>query len=427
MKKILIFFLIVTSFNIFAANSVDEISIQYYKNIRGMGMGNTYVTSASDESVLLYNPAMLNYIDRYKFSLFGLAVGMNDEGKDVIGTMIDVSNDISDGSFEDNDWNNDGKVDDSDQFKYLKDKQSEINNLSLNGYFGDFTGLINKNFGIGLFAYSNINKLAIVNPVNPTVIANMSLNVEAPIGIATKIGPFSFGASIRYLNYINFDSKLTSNKLISAQNVNDSKAMFSLLGATKNEGFGLDFGGLIGNDKFKLGFALQDAYTKVDTWRDSEEVNINGHPTNSGNYVTYYIGEHTVTPNLRAGISIKPSKWLQLSGEVENLLNKDMNNDGEDDTNIYKKLHLGSEISMFPHSINLKLRAGINQGYGTYGFYVQPLRFMERAPLFLKVVLLPLWILNDVEFEYADFTEELSPHVGVKPNHMQALSFTLRF
>lgn len=427
MKKILIFFLIVTSFNIFAANNNDEISIQYYKNIRGMGMGNTYVTSASDESVLLYNPAMLNYIDRYKFSLFGIAAGMNDQGKDVLDTMSDVSNDISSGDFEKKDWNNDGTVDDSDQFKYLKDKQSKINNLSLNGYFGDFTGLINKNFGIGLFAYSNINRLSIVNPVDPTIIANMSVNVEAPIGIATKIGPFSLGASIRYINYINFDSKLPSNKLTNAQNVNDDKAMFALLGTTKNEGFGVDLGGLIGNDKFKLGFALQDAYTKVDTWQDSEELDANGHSTNSGNYVTYYIGEHVVNPNLRVGVSINPSKWLQLSGEVENLLNKDMNNDGEDDTNIYKKIHLGSEISLFPHFINLKLRAGLNQGYGTYGFYVQPLRFMSRAPLFLKVVLFPLWMLNNVEVEYADFTEELSPHVGVKPNHMQALSFTLRF
>jgi hypothetical protein len=54
--------------------------------------------------------------------------------------------------------------------------------------------------------------------------------------------------------------------------------------------------------------------------------------------------------------------------ELKNLTNTDLDADGEKDDNLYKKIHFGASSMVFNNKwIKLDLRAGLNQGYPTYG------------------------------------------------------------
>ncbi|OQY08764.1 MAG: hypothetical protein B6I28_04220 [Fusobacteriia bacterium 4572_132] len=438
LKIILLFSIILSS--IAFAEEDDKITGTYYRNIRGMGMGNSYTTSALNEAALLYNPAMLNYLKKSKWSIFSPGFGINTDGMDSLPYLEEIISDVNDGKLD--------TMNEAEIFNYIKNKQNEMNNKMINGYAGNFTGILMKNIGMGVFVYGDINKAGIENPVNPKLILDSSINVDVPIGIATKIGPFRIGASARYINYLKTNAEITS-----ADFLNPSEQMF---GATKHEGFGINLGSVIGGDKFRIGIAMQDAFTKIDVWEDSKTVYPEGHEKQGkvipddeldnrilidnyfsnedldGNseiprYTTYYKGEQKVMPNLRIGMAMYPKKWLQLSFDYENLLNEDMDGDGSPDDNPYKKIHVGSEISMLSDTFNLKFRLGINQGYPTMGVYAQPLYFMGKAPTWVKIVLFPAYLMHEFEFELVDYTEELGPYAGMKPNHIKALGFSLRF
>ncbi len=437
-KLILLICLLISSITF--AKEDDEINGTYYRNIRGMGMGNSYTTSALNEAALLYNPAMLNYLKKTKWSVFSPGFGINADGMDSLSYLKEIIDDIGDDKLS--------EMNESEIFNYIKEKQKDMNNKMINGYTGNFTGILMKNIGFGVFAYGNIDKAGIENPVNPKLILNSSLNMDVPIGISTKFGPFRVGASARYINYLKTNAEITTTDFM-----NTSMQMF---GATKHEGFGINIGSVIGGDRFRIGIAMQDAYTKIDVWEDSKTVYPKGHPKQGKiipddeldeseliakyfsnedlnedyeipRYSTYYKGEQKVMPNLRVGMSIYPKKWLQLSADYENILNEDMDGDGSPDDNPYKKIHIGSEISILQDTFNLKLRLGINQGYPTMGVYAQPLYFMGKAPTWVKVVLFPAYLMREFEFELVDYTEELGPYAGMKPNHIKALGFSLRF
>ena len=72
------------------------------------------------------------------------------------------------------------------------------------------------------------------------------------------------------------------------------------------------------------------------------------------------------------------------------------------DTSFFKKTHLGLEKSVLFDIV--KLRGGLNQGYVTAGFGID------------------VWL---VKFNYAYYTQELGPEIGMEPlkTHVFDLSF----
>lgn len=413
MKKILISLGLITfTLSTFAADLTTSVSP--YKNTRGMAMGNTYVSSAIDETALLYNPAMLNVIEKHKFSLASVSAGLK------VKEALEVSDVLSElgkamgtgGKIEkiDNDPSKTPSQKSEEKLTYINDQLNKIINKDVNGYIGNFTGFVVPNFGLGIFSYANVNKMNVVIPAAPELQLDATFVIaDAPIGFATEFGPLSVGVSARYINNVSFKKSLASSDLLTGTSDSSDKKLSALLGLTKNEGFGVNIGTSLNVDTLRLGLSVQDIYSKIGVWKDSPELDAYGHETNSGKYVTYYEGEKTINPNLRAGFAWTPTDWLLIAGDVENLLNKDMNGDGEDDKNIYKKIHLGSELKVFDWGsfLGLTLRGGFNQGYGTYGGALKA-----------------LWIF---ELEYASYTEESGGTVGTKPNEIDSLAFTIRF
>ncbi|MBP6408960.1 MAG: hypothetical protein KA277_09520, partial [Fusobacteriaceae bacterium] len=93
--------------------------------------------------------------------------------------------------------------------------------------------------------------------------------------------------------------------------------------------------------------------------------------------------------------------------ELKNLTNTDLDADGEKDDNLYKKIHFGASSMVFNNKwIKLDLRAGLNQGYPTYGFGTE--------------------MFSLVNLDYAYSTRELGPHIGMKEETLHSITIDFR-
>jgi len=421
MKNIILFLL----FSLMATYvAAEDYIVGQYKNVRSMGMGGTAVVAGLDESALIYNPALLKVMKGHKILFPGIAVMPNADSKDLMDSIQDLKDDIDkvegdqnmlellkayiDGVTVDNiDSNGDGIADDSDIINANKRK---IPNQYLQVYFSSFVGFVKEGMGFGVFTNARSSKIGLTgNKVNPSIIINGDGTVEVPFGVAFKLfNKLNIGASVRYIESARLNKELHYTELsdLSQDNLS-TEGQLSIMGVEKARGVGFNFGAVMEFNKLNFAMSLQDPFTKLQT---SKYVLKTGSTTE---YKEKDLDKKSLPANLSIGLSNKPYKEdgsktrLFWAVELQNLLNKDLNNDGFDDDNFYKKIHAGAEFTLLDTALlDLSLRGGLNQGYPTFGAAV-------------KFIL--------VELEYAYFTEELGSHLGLDKNKVQSLALNVRF
>ena len=420
-KKILT---LLTFFSFSALSFAGDYIVGQYRNVRSMGMGGTNVTTALDEAALIYNPALLKILKKHKLLIPGFADFANSNSKDLYNDFNDFLDDLDKVNGDQNtlyllqayidgttlstvDINGDGIVNDSDIVNANKRK---IPNEYLQMQMSTFAGFITEGFGFGVFGTFRSNQIGLTgNKVNPSVTVNADGTLEIPVGLAFKIfDKINLGASVRYIQSAKVKKELYYTDISDlTQDGLSTEGELSILGAEKAQGIGVNLGAVVELNKLNIGIGLQDPFTKLQT---SKYVLKNGSTTE---YEEQDLEKKSLPTILSVGISNKPyndegkKNKLFWAVEMQNLLSKDLNDDGHDDTNLYKKLHLGAEYTVFESRLfDLSLRGGLNQGYPTVGTSIS---------------------LAFLEVEYAYFTEELGSHLGMNKNEVHSLALNARF
>jgi hypothetical protein len=188
------------------------------------------------------------------------------------------------------------------------------------------------------------------------------------------------------------------------------KAVFSALNdeaALHGVGLGIDLGLIARIGSFRLGVSVRDVGGTPIIYKTSPfSAVMSSLGTNlvfpEGNAV----GETYMIPmSINAGIAYKPG-WGDSGGPVDLILHaevQDLAELFEADRDLWTHLHIGAEVSLWDR---IALRAGLNQGYLTFGVG------FDLFYAFLDI---------------AYFTRELGESLGEEPSSGFALEFALRF
>lgn len=287
--------------------------ISYGQNIRAHGMGGVRVASGYEATVLLWNPAALNYSKGLRLDLFGLGMGTNG-----------VQNASA--------YSNLGTISDLNDLGPLYGKPLWT---GLNGY----AALSVPNVGFAVFNEGYLD-LEFNNPAFPemnvkyyndygySMGAALPLGAGASIGVAVKRITRSGGVRSVGADLLNgFDSSTVA-------------AMFTDEGV----GYGLDAGFM-----FKAPVPFSPTFSLA--WQNIGRTE-------------FQLTKGTVTPdgirdNLTMGMTVNGD--VGVAGMAAGVEYRHIGLQGEQ---LGKKLHMGAEVSL----LNMDFRAGFYQGYTTYGF-----------------------------------------------------------
>ncbi len=329
-----------------------------FKGIRPLGMGNAFTTVADDENALFYNPAGLNDIEGYggieilnplaEFSQVGLDA--YSDFKDIDSTNVIAVTDLLG--------------------KYIGERFSLRTSL--------FPNITSHNFGLGAIGQLSFSG-EVRNRINPQVMVDGKGDVGGVIGFAYGFSgkKVQVGAALKYLKRNRFQNTYYATD-IADENFDPVEDFNDLRKA------GSGFGGDIGV-KVNPAFLLKPSIGLV--------------VQNVGDLDLGDAGE--VPQQINVGISMHPDFWILKSTIAFDVIDITRNVEGEDD--FYKRVHMGGEIR-FPYV--LSLRAGINQGYPSFGATVD------------------LWV---IKIAYAYYKEELGVVVGQKDDERHVAQLVIGF
>lgn len=283
------------------------------KSVRALGMGNAYTAVVRDRYALVYNPAGLNMVEGYYFTVFDLGGGLN--GEEALTTIQDIS----------------GASDLSGTLDALYDKRLWI------GYGGN-TAIYMKNFGAMYFLDGSLDPY-LENPTFPTYTINYFNDLGYSAGISFGVTEaFAFGLSFRRMDRTGGSIPVGVETLQSL----DGNAIADEAQRT-GTAHALDFGALW--------------YLPTPT-----PSRISFVYKNLGNTTFKATGTTTTAPqSIEAEMIVGWSMDIDVPGLTitPSVDYKHINKD----VPLGMKMHMGLEIDL----PLLTLRGGLNQGYTTYG------------------------------------------------------------
>lgn len=341
-----------------------------YKSPRAMGMGGAYVAVGGRTDTLFYNPAGLGYmpVDKgWEVNILGLT---GEFGK----KPLDFAEDMQD-AFDTGDVDGDGESDD--------DELRAVNNVLAN-YMGDNLHLrlsefvsLGKKTGPVAFAFGGLMTLRLDGMTHQGFGSNglLEVNADAHYG---GIGGLSYemsrglyiGASMKYLYREALIHTFTAREIIENQDNLEEYIIDDLRKSDSAIGFDT---GVIYNI-----YGLSSLYPSVG-------LSI----MNIGDMDFGDAGDIPMTVNI--GFAVRPEipvfHSLIIGLDYADLLN---NYDQDDD--IGKRLRFGGELQLFDKRlISMAVRAGIYQGYPSFGTDIRLLIF---------------------ELSYVTYAEEVGAYAG---------------
>lgn len=282
--------------------------------IRSLGMGGVYITVVKDTDVLFYNPAALTKIEGLNWQLFNIGVGTN---KDTFESV--------------------------DNLRTLTDSSSPS---EYNRYFGKKLGAkLNAKsafampyFGFAAFENGTLSA-TLHNPAYPTFDTTFLNDYGFLVGGAVDLGSgLSFGATVKRISRWGGQKDIGIGHLVSGQN-RELLEQFK----TKGTGHGLDASlmysapvpfnptlAVVWQDIGQTSFARTDGTENIPMIKDNLSVGV---------------GTNVDLPGLDWSTSLEMRHLTDSSEQIG------------------KKVHVGTEVSL----PLIDLRAGMNQGYQTYG------------------------------------------------------------
>lgn len=336
-----------------------------YRGVRPLGMGDAFTALANDENAVFYNPAGLGHVDEWRVNILNPKMEI---GQSTLDFYSDASN--------------------------LKSGDTVGATNLLRKYVGKhlyanvsvYPNFTKKNFSVGGFGGGSLN--AEVNtPTYPTMTADMSMTGGATLGLARQWmeDRVSLGVSAKYLVRQRAIKTFTPIDFASSNTSYD----FSK-NAVNGSGVGIDLGGVYSfpnmpDWKPRVGAALQNI-GDVDF----------GKVTNAGKNV-----DNKAFMSLNVGGAVTRKLWIMDTTFAADY--RDLANNTSNDSDMAKRLHLGVEAK-FPRL--LSLRAGINQGYPSFGVGIS------------------LWL---VKFDYAYYSEEVGAYAGQREDARHVAQLSIGF
>jgi len=280
---------------------------------RCFAMGGTCASHVRGASALFFNPAALARVEGFDFTIAEIQTGVSKDA-------VDFSSQLQGTAFTTTDLNK----------LYGKTLTAEVTARS---------GFVMPNLGFGVFSNSNTH-MQFNDPTFPTFKMNFISDYGYILGGAFSLGgQASLGASMRYTKRWGGEEDINMASLIGASTNTLASNNFINHGV----GHALDIAAMT-----TLNHPLKPTVSLV--WQD---VGVTTYNMTSGvkNPPSQY-------DNLILGIAL-PQEYgiVSFTHAIEY---KFIRTEGYD---FFKKIHLGTEASIGP----LDLRAGINQGYITYG------------------------------------------------------------
>jgi hypothetical protein len=332
-------------------------------NVAQMGMGGLTTVVASNAHTLFYNPGMLT---RQKFAFeVTVPIGLDND-------LLPMASFIND---HQEDFQNFESLTPAEQNEFLEDSQ-EFDNKWVGTSMSPFVGLSWKNFGIGGYFNTNANLKLDQGVLVPAI--GMRGYGDATVGVGfgktLEVGrnDVGVGVTLRYLERYSIPTeRISATEAASAGDI--IQTMFDELESPAT-GFGIDVGAVqtleIGDAGAGKGLdvaaVIKDLYGSID-------------------------GEY-VKPNLQAGVMYHGTsggfllRRFDVGLEFTDLFNRA-------GASFWQKINAGTEMSVIGGL--LTARAGIHQGYPTYGLGV---RFLV------------------VKLDVARFTRELGTAPGQEPD-----------
>lgn len=332
----------------------------FYKGIRPLGMGGAFTAVADDENAMFYNPAGLNKIE---------ALG----GVDILNPYFEYSKNTLD-FFKDLGDVEDAQTD-TEQAQLAADLLEKWFGKHLHLRTGLFPSATFHNFGVGVLGQASFDG-EVHNPLGPN-----TLNIRAGYDIALVVsGAYAFmdkklqvGATGKFINRRFLDQEYSTLDLVQEDGIKTDDF-------EKGTGVGIDLGAIYNPPMFldpSFGLTILNIadVDLGDAGKLEQQVNLGA----------------AVHPPLGFGKLLVAFDIVDLTNQLGR------------DNDLAKRLHLGVEYKL---PVILALRAGLNQGYPSYGVGVD------------------LWILN---LNYAYYIEEIGAYAGQLPDRRHIFQFSIGF
>ncbi len=404
MKKLSI---LLASILMVSSVSAKTIGVTSYESAKQKAMGGATILSEVNENALVNNPALLKEIDGWELNIFGLAASISSETPELaegLGAMMDDIDGLDkdkivyvlEAYLNGTDYNDGRKIYNQDKFKISNKKLVlELTNV--------ITAYVNKGFGVGVFSSVNVNDLRLIKPgISPEIKVDIGATVQAPIGVAFDFGDknqYIIGTTVKYIAGVNASATLEAVDL-----AGEDKDVEDLIESQSYSGLAVDLGTIYKSKYLNYALTVNNAFGKIEA-------------TSTINDVETTIDGAKLPTIVNVAISNKFDKKDRLDTwwdkhafwtlELKNITNADINGDGYDDENFYKKIHLGASSHVFNNKwVRLELRGGLNQGYPTFGFGSELFSFLN--------------------LDYAYSTREAGLTVGSKPETLHTISLDFR-
>ena len=389
--------------------SAKTMGITSYESAKQKAMGGATILSEVNENALINNPALLNEIKGWELNIFGIASSVSAETPEIMDGITSMLDDIDKlGDAEDKIVNLlaaylDGKTYEDGGKVYNQDLHKLSNKklvLEVTNVIGAFA---KRGFGVGVFTAVNVNDLRLVNkPSSPEIIVDIGATVQVPVGLAMDFGKnnqYIVGTSIKGIAGANARAKANAGDLAGGDDTDIPVEVESY------SGIAVDLGTIYKSKYLNYALTVNNAFAKIDAVsidKDENETTIDGAklPT----IVNVAISNKF---DKKDRLDTWWDKYAFWTLELKNITNADINGDGYNDENFYKKIHFGASSHVFNNKwVKLELRGGLNQGYPTFGFGSELFSFLN--------------------LDYAYSTRETGLTVGSKPETLHTISLDFR-
>lgn len=376
-------FLLISPMTVSAQRPTSREYPYLYKSPRAMGMGGAYTAVGGTVDTLFYNPAGLSNLPKDK----GWEVNLINISAEIGEDVIDFTEDMQD-AFDTEDLDGDGDPED-DQMRAVNEVLAKYRGENLHLRLADFTSIGKgfDRFAIGVGGLGSVRLDAMTHQgFGPE--GFLEVNSDATYG---GIGGFSYGLtenlfaglSVKSLHRESLVHNFTARELVEKEDDIEDYIVDELR----------ESGDAVGFDAGVIWKFAQDSRLKP-----SVGVSV----MNIGDLDFGDAGEIPMTVN--AGISLNPEipvfRSLIIGADYVDILNN-----YEEDDDPGKRVRVGGELQMFDKLLAaMTLRAGLYQGYPTYG-----------ADLRLLIV----------KLSYVSYTEEVGAHAGQDKDERHLVQLTL--
>ena len=342
-------------------HSLADESDRIYRSAHLLGRGDAGIATADETEAIFYNPA-------------GIAVGTGIYKKTVLlSPTVELSSDTKDLVR---------------QVAIEKNTDVEVlrQHIGKNQHIGmyNFSGVVLRRAAIGAMVSNQTNLLVRKSPENSALeeaSASSTLNKVVAFSLADGFFDHSlfFGTTVKYIAR---DRAALSVNVVDAQNIQSQLKEDDII--TSGTGVGVDLGMILkteGKSPFSLGIQVENS---GDTYMHS---------------TSKYGKADNLPQTVNMGIAMQPG--TKMSNFGLHLDYRDVA--AKTESNPYKRLHLGAEISLKGF---FGISAGLNQGYPTFGMYAD---------------------IRLLRVDIGTYTEEMGDRIGVRPDTRYFFNLTAGF